>query len=108
MADREVIQAPPWLTRLLTPFFARHIANELAKKYPGLGPADLTEKMRAELGREPTAEETRLIDEVALRAPAQSEKAVSAWVLVAANLVPLAGVLFWGWDAFALVALFWM
>jgi len=28
-------------------------------------------------------------------------------VLVAANLVPLAGVLFWGWDAFALIALFW-
>jgi hypothetical protein len=29
-------------------------------------------------------------------------------VLVVANLVPLAGVLFWGWNAFALVALFWM
>jgi len=29
-------------------------------------------------------------------------------VLVAANLVPLAGVLLWGWDAFALIALFWM
>jgi len=27
---------------------------------------------------------------------------------VAANLVPLAGVLFWGWDAFALLVLFWM
>jgi hypothetical protein len=33
---------------------------------------------------------------------------VSAWVLVAANLVPLAGVLLWNWDAFALIALFWM
>jgi hypothetical protein len=29
-------------------------------------------------------------------------------VLVAANLVPLAGVLFWGWDVFALLLLFWM
>ena len=30
------------------------------------------------------------------------------WVLVAANLVPLAGVLFWGWDVFPLLVLFWM
>ncbi len=37
-----------------------------------------------------------------------TEKPVSAWVLIAANLVPLAGVLVWGWDAFALLALFWM
>jgi hypothetical protein len=29
-------------------------------------------------------------------------------VLVAANLVPLAGVLFWHWSVFALIALFWM
>jgi hypothetical protein len=27
---------------------------------------------------------------------------------VAANVLPLAGVLFWDWDAFALIALFWM
>lgn len=36
------------------------------------------------------------------------EKRVSAWVLVAANLVPPAGVLFWDWSVFALIALFWM
>jgi hypothetical protein len=29
-------------------------------------------------------------------------------VLVAANLVPLAGVLFWDWNVFALILLFWM
>jgi hypothetical protein len=29
-------------------------------------------------------------------------------VLAAANLVPLAGVLFWDWSVFALPALFWM
>jgi hypothetical protein len=29
-------------------------------------------------------------------------------MLVAANLVPLAGVLFWEWNAFALIVLFWM
>jgi len=36
------------------------------------------------------------------------EKPVSAWVLVAANLVPVAGVLAWNWSVFALIALFWM
>ena len=39
---------------------------------------------------------------------AESEKPLSAWVLVAANLVPLAGVLFWRWDVLALLVLFWM
>jgi hypothetical protein len=112
VAEKEVLQAPPWLTRLLTPFFARHIARELAEKHPGLGAQELKDKMRAELqaklGRDPTPDETRLIDEVVVRTPTKTEKPVSAWVLVAANLVPLAGVLFWGWDAFALLALFWM
>jgi hypothetical protein len=37
-----------------------------------------------------------------------AEKPLSAWVLVAANVLPLAGVLFWGWDVFALLVLFWM
>ncbi len=41
--------------------------------------------------------------------PARSDETpVSAWVLVAANLVPLAGVLFWDWNVFALILLFWM
>lgn len=39
---------------------------------------------------------------------APAERPVSAWVLIAANLVPLAGVLFWDWNAFALLLLFWM
>jgi hypothetical protein len=75
VAEKEVLQAPPWLARLLRRLIARHIEAELAEKQAGLGPQG---------------------------------KPVSAWVLVAANLVPLAGVLFWGWDAFALLALFWM
>lgn len=33
---------------------------------------------------------------------------MSAWVLVAANLLPLYGVLFWNWEAFPLLLLFWM
>ena len=111
----EIVQAPPWLARLLTPLFARHIARELSEKHPGLSPQELAEKMRAELeakmGRAPNEDEVRLIDEVVSRSSGEripAEKPLSAWVLVLANLVPLAGVLFWGWNAFALVALFWM
>ncbi|HEV3011448.1 MAG TPA: DUF6498-containing protein [Burkholderiales bacterium] len=112
-----MVRAPPWLARLLTPLFARHLARELSAKHPGLGPPEMADKMRAELqakmGRAPNEAEVRLIESVAARFPKEGEarpveKPLSAWVLVAANLVPLAGVLFWGWDAFALVALFWM
>jgi len=113
-----VVQAPGWLLRVFTPLFARHIARELSARHPGIGPHQAGEKMRAELlarlGRAPNEDESRLIDAVVARFPKEgdsspeTEKPVSAWVLVAANLVPLAGVLFWGWDAFALVALFWM
>jgi hypothetical protein len=68
-------------------------------------------ELEAKMGRAPNQAETRLIDAVASRSSTEEippENPVSAWVLVAANLVPLAGVLFWGWDAFALVTLFWM
>lgn len=67
--------------------------------------------MRADLGRPPSAGEERLIRAVAARVPGDelaADRPVSAWVLVAANLVPLAGVLFWDWNVFALLALFWM
>jgi Family of unknown function (DUF6498) len=104
----------------MTPLFARHIARELAEKHPGLSPQEMAEKMRAELqakmGRAPSEDEARLIQGVAERisiptptaTSSSTRSPLSAWVLVLANLVPLAGVLFWGWDAFALVALFWM
>jgi hypothetical protein len=111
-STKEVLQAPPWLIRLLTPVFARQIARELSAKHPGIEPREIGEKMRAELGRAPNEHEARLIDAVVARFPREGEvptqKPVSAWVLVAANLVPLAGVLFWGWNAFVLIALFWM
>jgi hypothetical protein len=42
------------------------------------------------------------------RSENRAGKPLSAWVLVAANLVPLAGVLLWDWDVFALLLLFWM
>lgn len=32
----------------------------------------------------------------------------SSLFLIAANLLPLAGIWFWGWDAFLLLALYWM
>jgi len=31
----------------------------------------------------------------------------SSLILIAANLLPLAGVLFWGWDAFVILVLYW-
>lgn len=67
--------------------------------------------MRADLGAAATADQLRLVDAVVARVPqkeAQVEKPLSAWVLLAANLLPLAGVLFWDWDVFALLVLFWM
>lgn len=32
----------------------------------------------------------------------------SVWVLIGANLIPLVGVLFWGWSTFEVVALYWL
>jgi hypothetical protein len=108
--SKETLRAPHWLAQLVMPLAARHVARELTAKHPGLGPQEIAAKMRAELGRAPNEQETLFIDAVLARLPAERaiEKPVSAWVLVAANLLPLAGVLFWGWDAFALIALFWM
>jgi hypothetical protein len=92
---------------------ARQAARGLSEKYPGLGPQEIAEKMRADFHDPPTEDEQRLLDAVTSRLPArgevvETEKPLSAWVLVAANLVPVAGVLLWDWSVFALVALFWM
>jgi len=71
--------------------------------------------MRADLHNPPTEDEQRLLDAVRARLPEKgqpvetdTEKPVSAWVLIAANLVPVAGVLLGGWSVFALIVLFWM
>jgi hypothetical protein len=113
LSSAAVIQAPAWLVSLATPLIARYVARELTAKYPGLGPGEIREKMLAEVGGvAPNPAVERFIDETVARiSPAEipaSETPPSAWVLVLANLVPLAGVLFWSWDAFALIALFWM
>lgn len=108
----KTIQAPPWAVRLFTPLMARHVARELQKKYPGLGAAEIAEKMRAETPAGVDAE--KFIAAVLARLPQEGlagleqEKPISAWVLVAANLLPLYGVLFWSWEVFPLLALFWM
>jgi hypothetical protein len=108
-------QAPPWLVKLLTPFIARNVAREMQQKYPGLGPAEIAEKMRAEIhsGLDP-AQGRVFIDAVVSRLPKTAapeiteSKPVSAWVLVAANLIPLYAVLFWHWQVFPLLVLFWV
>lgn len=113
MATKEVLKAPPWLIRLLTPLLARHAARELSVQHPHLRPEDIGAKMRADIGAAPSEEASRFVDAVVSRLPAQghaveTEKPLSAWLLLAANLVPVAGVLLWDWSVFALLALFWM
>jgi hypothetical protein len=107
---KDRIRAPAWLFRLLTPLFARHIARELSAQHPGRAPQEIGAMMRADLGPAPSEDQLRLVEAVVARFPkeVEKEKPVSAWVLVAANLLPLIGVLFWGWDVFPLLALFWM
>jgi hypothetical protein len=114
----KTVQAPPWLARLLRPLIARLVAREMAKKYPGLAPGEIAARMRAGApsGSDPVEME-RLIESVAARLPQagappgalhDASRSPSAWVLVAANLLPLYGVLFLGWPAFALLLLFWL
>jgi hypothetical protein len=98
----------------LTPLLARQLAHKLSQQHPGLSKDEIAAKMRADLGHAPSADESRFIDAVVsrLQQNPQIESAqktpVSAWVLIAANLVPLFGVLFFGWPLVALLALFWM
>jgi hypothetical protein len=101
---------PAWLVWLLMPFYARNAAREMSAKYPGLSGVDIGLQMRAELGDLPTEAQSRFIDAVVEHLPRAAPRQTpgSAWLLVAANLVPLAGVLLWNWNAFALIALFWM
>jgi hypothetical protein len=115
MQTKTASQAPPWLISLLTPLIARLVARAMVKKYPGLGASEIAEKMRADIpsGLDPK-QGRRFIDAVVARLPETvtpvpvTERPVSAWVLVAANLLPLYGVLVWNWEVFPLLALFWM
>ena len=109
------VAAPAWLVGLLTPLLARWVARAMAKKYPDLSPAEIGEKRRAEnasgLG---TGHGHAFVDAVIARLPEKDqssvpvEKPASAWALIAANLLPLYAVLFWNWEVFPVLALFWM
>lgn len=109
------VQAPAWLARLLTPLIARLVAREMLKKHPGLTREEIGERMRAELPSGSAPEAYAMVDHVVARLPQSPEApagekaaAWSVWVLVAANLFPLYGVLAWDWQVFPLLALFWM
>jgi hypothetical protein len=108
------VQAPAWLARLATPFIARHVAGAMAKQHPGLTPGQIVEKMRADLGAHPDPQALALVNAVERYLPqpaasgADERHPLSAVVLILANLVPLYGVLFLGWEAFPLMLLFWV
>ena len=109
------IQAPAWLARLLTPFIARVVAREMARKHPGLGAVEIADKLRADLPPAFDPDQARLFVDAVLERLAEKgapvlpgEKPMSAWALIAANLLPLYCVLFWNWEVFPLLALFWM
>ena len=117
-ADKKTIKAPPWFVRLMTPMIARIVAREMVRKYPGLGSDEIIAKMRAEANPGDEAGQ-RMLDAVALRLPAApapeaDSRAATSWssptslALIAANLLPLYGVLVFGWPAFPLLLLFWL
>ncbi|MBE0622534.1 MAG: hypothetical protein IH605_18235 [Burkholderiales bacterium] len=116
--DKKTIQAPPWVVRLMTPMIARIVARQMIKKYPGLGADDIIARMRAESGQGSEAER-RMLEAVALRLPANpaaeaQRDAATTWrspsslVLIAANLLPLYGVLVFDWPVFPVMLLFWL
>lgn len=112
---RKGTQAPAWLVVLLTPFVVRHVAREMVRKYPGLTRAEVAEKMRADVPSGSGPEALEVVERVLARLPATMPReaggadasAASLWVLLAANLLPVYGVFFLDWSAFALVALYW-
>jgi Family of unknown function (DUF6498) len=113
----KAIQAPPWLAWFLTPLIARLVAAQMAAKYPQLGAAEIGARMRAEIPSGSDARAFGMVDAVVARLPERGEASseevakafpASVWFLVAANLLPLYGVLAWGWEVFPLLALFWM
>ena len=116
----KVINAPPWLVRLLIPLFARTVARDMQKQYPDAGAEQILAKMKEEIGPNPGDPELRMLEAVRARLPSSAPQPVpeaaesSSWyspsslALLAANLVPLWGVLAWDWPVFPLLVLFWM
>lgn len=117
-SDKKTIQAPPFVVRLMTPMIARIVAREMIKKYPGLGADAIIARMRAETNPVDEAE-LRMLDAVALRLPANPApdaradnattwRSPSSLALIAANLLPLYGVLVLEWPVFPVMLLFWL
>ena len=101
------------MVRLFFPIVARHAAQSLAREHPGLTREEIRRKMLADVppGADPAVHE--MVDAVVARLPEGSPEKpgkaspLSAVLLVLANLVPLYGVLAWGWEVFPLLVLFW-
>jgi hypothetical protein len=101
------------MVRLFFPIIARHAAQALAKEHPGLSPGEIRQKMLADVPPDADPQVLKMVDAVVARLPrgregeAPRSSHLTAALLVAANLVPLHGVLFWGWEVFPLLVLFW-
>src|SRR5262245_50856277 len=117
----KVIDAPPWLIRLMTPLFARMVVRDLQKQHPEFSADQAVAKMREDLGPNPDDSALRMLEAVRARWPAAAPREVpeaaaapltwyspSSLALILANLLPLWGVLVWGWPVVAVLALFWM
>ena len=104
------------MVRLFLPLIARHAAGELARQHPGLGREEIRAKMLADVPRDADPAVLAMVDAVVARLPssaasgesrAEQGGGLSAALLVLANLVPLYGVIAWGWEVFPLLVLFW-
>jgi len=116
----KVINAPPWLVRLLIPLFARTVVRDMQKQYPDASAEQILAKMKEEIGPNPGDPELRMLEAVRARLPSSAPPPIaepaesSSWyspsslALIAANLVPLWGVLVWDWPVFPLLVLFWL
>jgi hypothetical protein len=108
------------MVRLATPLVARMMVRGILKEQPGLSAEQILAKVREEVGPNPGEAESRLIEAIRARLPSGAAQedgdsaaplewySPSSLALVAANLLPLWGVLAWGWPVFPLLVLFWL
>jgi Family of unknown function (DUF6498) len=115
---------PPWAVSMLGPFIARTVAAQLLKQHPNWDHDQVAAYLRGKLPTPPTDAHLKLIDQVLARWPNNTSRTAShasidaatpfSWyspsglVLLAANLVPLYGVLVLGWSVYPLLLLYWL
>ena len=116
----KVVDAPPWLVRLLTPLFARVVVNDLRKENPSISNEEILNRVRNDVGPNPGDQELRLVEAVrkriatagppvvTARAEPQTWYSPSSLALIASHLIPLWAVFAWHWPVFPLLVLFWM